>query len=194
MSEDAPTFAPINGAELRFAVVAALFNTKLVDTLVSRAIETLLQAGVSREDIELVRVPGSNELPYAAAMLAKSGEFDGVIALGVVLEGETPHAQIIADSTGPALQRIAIDTEVPVINGILLVHNLAQAEARVAGKHDRGREFGQAALQMAVLKRALVERLDQLEAEREQAQGDDSGDGLKWKDFPGQSGKDPWKL
>jgi len=195
MSHDAPQIDPVEAEGLRFGLVAALFNPDLVDALAGRVVEMLLEAGVTRDDIEIVRVPGSNEVPYAAAMMAKSGEFDCIISLGVVLEGETPHAKVIADSTGPALQRIGLDTEIPVINGIIIVHTLEQAQARIGGEHDRGGEFAQAGLLMASLKRQLVARLDELDAMRaaEEGQAPD-GSGLQWKDFPGQPGTDPWKL
>ena len=188
MSLDGPGEIDIEGAGLRFAIVAARFNSRLVDGLMTQAISVLDAAGVAPQDIEVARVPGSNEIPYAAAMLAKGGEFDAVIGLGLVLAGETPHHEVIADSTGQALQRIAIDTEIPVINGIVVVHTEAQAEERCLGRINRGREFGLAALEMAVLKRELVARLDELEHRAaEEGEQDEPWDGMSPKG-------NPWKI
>ncbi len=185
MSLNQPEDLEIDAAGLRFGIVAARFNETFVNALLERCIGVLAKVGVAPEDIEVARVPGSNEIPYAVAMLAKSNQFDAVIGLGLVIAGETPHHAVIADSTGAALQRIGIDTEIPVINGIVVVHNEEQAEARCLGNLNRGREFGRAALEMAALKVSLVARLDVLE---ENADGSDE----PWDGFSPKG--NPWKL
>lgn len=178
----------IDGSELRFGIVAARFNTELVDGLIEECVRVLAEAKVSPEDIEVMRVPGSNEVPYAAAMLAKSHQYDAVIGLGLVLAGETPHHEVIAQATGGALQRIGLDTEIPVINGIIVVNTMEQARARCLGEINRGREFGVAALEMAALKQALVARLDELESQNGMPDaGDEPWDGFSPKG-------NPWKL
>jgi 6,7-dimethyl-8-ribityllumazine synthase len=186
MSLDQPESLNLNGAGLRFGVVAARFNPRLVDALLTNCLQVWQGAEVAAEDIEVIRVPGSNELPYVAAMLAKSLQYDAIVVLGLVMAGETPHHEVIADSTGQSLQRIGLDTEVPVINGIVVVHNAAQAEARCIGEINRGREFGQAALEMALVKRELTARLDDLEAKNKLG-GEETWDGLSKKG-------NPWKL
>jgi len=115
-------------------------------------------------------------------MLAQTDEYDCVIALGVVLAGETNHHEHIAHATGIALQGIGIQSEVPVINGIIIANSREQAEARVFGEMDRGAEFAQAALEMAWHRVQLCDYLDALdeEAAREEqaefeADDDDSG-------------------
>ncbi|MFP4282964.1 MAG: 6,7-dimethyl-8-ribityllumazine synthase [Opitutales bacterium] len=189
MSLDQPEALDIDARDLRFAIVAARFNPRLVDGLLENCVAVLSDAGAEPYNIEVVRVPGSNELPYAAAMLAKSFQYDAIVVLGLVLAGETPHHEVIADSTGSALQRIGLDTEVPVINGIVVVHTAAQAEARCVGEINRGREFGLAALEMAALKQAMTARLDELDAQNKPGEGedDDSWDGMSSKG-------NPWKL
>jgi len=188
MSLDQPEDLQIDGSDLRFAIVAARFNPRMVNGLLENCVHVLADAGVEPTNIEVLRVPGSNELPYAAAMLAKSFQYDAVVVLGLVLAGETPHHEVIADSTGQALQRISLDTETPVINGIVVVHNEAQAEARCVGSINRGREFGLAALEMAMIKQGMVARLDELDAQNPQNQGgDDPWDGMSSKG-------NPWKL
>lgn len=192
MSREAPQNAPTDGRGLRIGLVASLYNQEWVDELLLNVLRTLDEAGLRAEDVETVRVPGAHELPYALAMLAKTGEFDCLIALGVVLAGETHHHEVIATTTAQAMQRLGIETEVPIINGILVVANAAQAQARVGAEINRGREFGQAALYMAELKLRLVERLDALEQSSESY---GSGDGLSWDDTYGNPDKDnPWKL
>lgn len=189
MSLDQPEALSIDGRDLRFAIVAARFNPALVKALLENCVQAMAEAGVQPENIEVLRVPGSNELPYAAAMLAKSFQYDAVVVLGLVLAGETPHHEVIADSTGNALQRISLDTETPVINGIVVVHTMEQAEARCRGDINRGREFGLAALEMAVIKQAMVSRLDEIDAENKANQqgGDEPWDGFSSKG-------NPWKL
>ena len=119
MSQDKPKPTDIDGRDLWFAVAAARYNGPLVDTLLERVRRTLRDAKVPSDHIKVVRVPGSSEVPYAAHMLAMTGEYDCVVALGVVVAGETPHHEVIAASTAAALQETALRSEVPVINGIV---------------------------------------------------------------------------
>lgn len=160
MSIDQPRDFAIDAAGLRIAIVAARFNPKLVNNLLERVLSTLDGAGVLQEDIETLRVPGSHEIPYVCSMLARTDEFDAIIALGVVLAGETKHHDVIATSTADAFQRIATQFDIPIINGVLVVDDERQAQARCSGKMDRGREFALAALEMADLKARLCERID----------------------------------
>jgi len=147
MSLDTPSIQKIDGSGLRFAIIAARYNEALVDSLIQHASATLEAAGASTPVIE--RVPGSAELPYAAATLASLSNFDAIIVIGVVIAGDTNHHNIIGDSTAISLQNISVQQKVPVINGILVVENLAQAEARANHTINRGKEFAQAALEMA---------------------------------------------
>jgi 6,7-dimethyl-8-ribityllumazine synthase len=190
MSQDPPTAPTIDATGLRIAIVASRYNQQLVNELLKHALVVLDGAKVGEEDIETVRVPGANEIPYAAAMLAKSGEFDCVICLGVVVAGDTPHHDIIGRSTANALHKVGCDTEVPVINGIVVTLTREQAEARCGGAHNRGAEFARAALEMADLKRRLVHRLDQIEKANQQADGSGYWDAFEEEDDEGES----WKL
>ncbi|MEM1221214.1 MAG: 6,7-dimethyl-8-ribityllumazine synthase [Verrucomicrobiota bacterium] len=147
MSLDSPSLEGINGHGIRVAIAAARFNQSLVDSLLSRAVKTLEDSGAESPVVE--RVPGSAELPYAVSVLAESGKFDVVIAIGVVIAGDTNHHNLIGDSTADALQNIAIREKVPAINGILIVENIQQAEARTGDAINRGREFALAAIEMA---------------------------------------------
>jgi len=140
---------------MRIGIVAARFNAGLVDALVERAAATLVAAGVPAAAVETVRVPGSHEIPWAVQQLAASGRFDAVIGLGVLIAGDTNHHEMVGDAVAAALMRVSLDTRVPVINGVIVVNNLAQAEARATGPINRGREFAAAALEMAALKQHL---------------------------------------
>jgi 6,7-dimethyl-8-ribityllumazine synthase len=136
----------------RFAVVAARWNEALVKRLVDAALDTLRRQGARDEDVELTWVPGSLELPVAASWAAHSERFDAVLAFGVVIRGETEHFRLVADGATQGLQRVALDTGVPVLNGVLAVYDAAQAEARCGGTHgNTGAQTALAALAMARL-------------------------------------------
>jgi 6,7-dimethyl-8-ribityllumazine synthase len=142
----------LSAAGLRFAVVAARWNEALVRRLVDAALDTLRRGGARDEDVELTWVPGSFELPVAAAWAADSGRFHAVLAFGVVIRGETEHFRLVADGAAQGLQRVALDSGVPVLNGVLAVHDAAQAEARCGGTHgNTGAQTALAAIAMAEL-------------------------------------------
>ena len=155
MSLHAPSDLNLRGAGLRFGLVAARFNAELVDGLRQRARAVLAAAGVRAADIVEVRVPGSHEVPWAAQQLAAAKRFDCVIALGVLIGGDTNHHEMVGDSVSHALQQVALGTGVPVINGLIVTNTPAQARARCLGRIDRGAEFARAGLEMATLRRTL---------------------------------------
>jgi 6,7-dimethyl-8-ribityllumazine synthase len=154
MSRHAPTVSPVPGAAFRVGIAAARYNERLVDRLLERAVATLRAAGVKARNIAIARVPGSNELPSAAQMLAAHRP-DVLLALGVIIRGGTLHYELIANASAQALQRVALDARIPVINGVVVAENEAQARARCLGPADRGAEFARAALEMAALRRRL---------------------------------------
>lgn len=155
MSQSAATPVPIDGTSFRLGIVAARFNGALVDALLHAVFDELAAAGVQEKRITLVRVPGSHEVPWAARALARRRGCDGVIGLGVLIAGDTSHHEMVGQSVSHALQRVALETGVPVINGVMVVDNLKQAEQRCRGPIGRGGEFARAALEMAALKREL---------------------------------------
>lgn len=153
MSLDAPQSAVVDGSRFRIGIVAARFNPELVDALLATVVRELRAAGVKPGRIEVLRVPGSHEVPLAAQWLAR-GRHDAVVAVGVLIKGGTSHHSIVADGVTHALQRVALDTGVPVINGVIVVESRKQAEERSRGRINRGAEFAHAALAMAALRRA----------------------------------------
>jgi len=155
MSLSAPKPAVIDGTPFRLGVVAACFNAGLVDGLLARVTDGLEAAGVKAGRIDVHRVPGSHEVPWAIARLAARGRYDCLIALGVLIGGDTNHHEMVGQSVSHALQRVAVDRGVPVINGVIVTDNLAQARARCTGRINRGAEFAHAALAMADLNHRL---------------------------------------
>ena len=155
MSLDSPQLRVTEGAAFRIGIAAARFNESLVDGLLARVVARLLAASVKEANITIVRVPGSHEVPWAAKALAREGKRDCVIGLGVLIAGDTNHHEMVGESVSHALQRVAIETRVPVINGVIVVNSLAQAKARCVGKINRGAEFAAAALEMAALRRTF---------------------------------------
>lgn len=155
MSLDAPKENAIDGAPFTVGIVAARFNPALVDALLARALAILAAAGVKAKRITVVRVPGSHEVPVAAQWLAQGGRRDVVIALGVLIGGDTNHHEMVGQSVSSACQQVALATRTPVINGVIVANNLKQAQARCTGRINRGAEFARAALEMAALKRAI---------------------------------------
>lgn len=117
-----------DAAGMRFALAVSRFNNDLTSQLEADARECLLECGAA--EVRTFEVPGAYEIPVVLNELAKSGRYDALIALGVVVEGETPHAQMICDSTGAALLGIACRHCVPVINEIVGTRNWEQAVAR----------------------------------------------------------------
>jgi 6,7-dimethyl-8-ribityllumazine synthase len=133
----------------RFCLVAARFNQVHVERMLGAALDVLRRNGVADGDLVVRRVPGSFELPLACRRAAESGEFVAVIALGVLIRGETEHFRLIADATTHGLMRAMLDTGVPVLHGVLAVHDAAQAEARTGGERgNRGAEVALAALSL----------------------------------------------
>ena len=146
----------VDGAGLRVAVVAAQWHQQVMDGLVAGALRGLAAAGV--EEPLLVRVPGSFELPVAAARLARAG-FDAVVALGVVVRGGTPHFDYVCQAATLGLTRVAVDTGVPVGFGLLTCDDDAQAldRAGLAGsREDKGFEAAVASVATAVTLRQAV--------------------------------------
>ena len=140
----------LNAGGLRVAIVVSRFNEELTQQLAADAFECLKENGAKVSDIEIFNVPGAYEIPVVVSELAKSGNYDALIALGVVVQGETPHAQMIGDSTGIALLDIAREHGVPIINEIVGTRNWEQAVARCTrSRTSRGWYAAEAAIETA---------------------------------------------
>lgn len=140
---------------LRFCVVAAQWNEAVVSRLVQGALDVLAARGAAESDLEVRWVPGSYELPLAAQWAAAGGSFDAVLAFGCVIKGETEHFRLVADAASEGLMRVALDTGVPVLNGVLAAYDSDQAAERSGGRYgNTGSQIALAAVHMAQLRRS----------------------------------------
>ena len=147
------TFAPPPG---RFALVAARFNSMIVEPLVAGALDALKRHGVDDDAIDVVRVPGSFEIPLVAQRLAASDAYAAVICLGAVIRGDTDHYDHVAGEAAAGVARAALDTGVPVIFGVLTCDTLEQAMNRAGAKAgNKGFEAALTAIEMVNLLRQL---------------------------------------
>ncbi|KAF5042397.1 6,7-dimethyl-8-ribityllumazine synthase [anaerobic digester metagenome] len=134
---------------LKFALVVGRFNDFISERLVGGAIDYLTRHGGDRADITLVRVPGAFEIPLAAKKLAASGKYHGVVCLGAVIRGATPHFEYVANECVKGLAHVMLDTDVPVGLGVLTVDTLEQAIERAGSKAgNKGVEAAAAVLEM----------------------------------------------
>lgn len=146
-------------ARLRFGVIQSEFNDFVTDRLLAGALEAFDEAGVKRSQLEIVKVPGSFELPVAAQKMAQTGRFDAIICIGCVLRGETSHYDYVCSETARGIQLAQLDTGVPVGFCVLTCDTKEQALAR-AGEKDsnKGYAAGLGAIQMAQLTRKFSAR------------------------------------
>jgi len=142
-----------------FAVVAARFNERISKRLLSGAMRALASAGVTDEAVEVHWVPGSFELPQAAALLARTGRYAAIVCIGCVIKGETPHFDFVAGQAAAGIQQVALETGVPATFGVITALTEAQALARSGGEvGNRGQEAAEAALEMAAFLHAQRSR------------------------------------
>ena len=138
----------------RYCLVAARFNEAYVQRLVAAALEVLRSRGAGEEDLEVWWVPGSFELPLGCRWAAATGRFDAVLAFGVLIRGETEHFRLVAEASSQGLSQVALETGVPVLNGVLAAQHSDQGAERTGGTlGNGGAEVALAAVQMADLRR-----------------------------------------
>jgi 6,7-dimethyl-8-ribityllumazine synthase len=158
-------FGSHDGSDLRIAIACARFNGGITAKLLAGALRKLDECGVAMDGRTVVWVPGSFELPLAAQALARSGDFDGVICLGAVIRGETAHFDFVAGECAAGLQRVQLDSGLPVAFGVLTTENLWQAQERAGGSlGNKGEEAVETVIETANL-------LRRLSRERRQADG-----------------------
>lgn len=141
----------------RFAIIAGRWNPRITDALVEAARLAFTRHDVNAERVDVIRVPGAWEIPMAARAIAVAGRHAAIVALGCVVRGDTRHYEHVADECAHGLMRVALDTGVPVLNGVLAVEEHAHAVARAGGSHgNKGEEAAQAAIEMANLQARLT--------------------------------------
>jgi 6,7-dimethyl-8-ribityllumazine synthase len=146
----------LNAAGLHFGIVVSRFNSFITDRLLAGALDALDGSGALDEQIEIVRVPGSFEIPVVAKKLAASGRFDSIICIGCVLRGETTHYDYVCSETARGIQLAQLDSGVPMVFCVLTCDTLEQAIDRAGLKSgNKGYEAGLGAVEMAHLCRKL---------------------------------------
>lgn len=146
----------VTAGDARFGLLVSRFNALVGDRLLDGAVDTLRRHGAAPERLRVVRVPGAFELPVVAQTLAESGQYEGLVALGAVIRGETPHFDLVASACVQGLAQVSLKTGLPVALGVLTVDSLAQALERAGGKAgNKGSEAALSVLEMVDLLRRL---------------------------------------
>ena len=167
------TLSPdLNGEGLHIGVVRARFNESVGLAELEACLAELARLGVDERDVMVVSVPGALELGVTLAQMAETFEFDALIALGAVIRGETYHFEIVSNESAAAIARVAMETSIPVANGVLTADTDEQAAARAARK---GRDCGAVAVEMANLIAALEPESDDEEDDDRDDDDDESG-------------------
>ncbi|MFO7535487.1 MAG: 6,7-dimethyl-8-ribityllumazine synthase [Kiritimatiellia bacterium] len=144
--------ANLIGNGIKVGIVISRFNDLLTKQLLGGAVDCLVRHGVTDGDITVVWVPGANEAPYAAQRMAQSGAYQAIVVLGCVIQGATRHAEMINSQVSRSLIKVGMDTNVPVINGVITAENLEQAVERAGTKAgNKGWTAAQAAIEMVNL-------------------------------------------
>ncbi|MFT4652416.1 MAG: 6,7-dimethyl-8-ribityllumazine synthase [Kangiellaceae bacterium] len=145
----------------KFAVIVSRFNSFVVESLLDGALDTLERHGeVNPDDITIIRVPGAYELPIVAKKVAMSGKFDGIIALGAVIRGGTPHFEFVAGECNKGLAQVSLDATIPLAFGVLTVDTIEQAIERSGTKAgNKGAEAALSSLEMVNVLAAIDEAL-----------------------------------
>ena len=149
----------LDGEGLRVAIVVARFNELITTRLLRGALEGLESHEVKKENINVVWVPGSFEIPSVANTMAKSGDWDAIVCLGAVIRGETAHFDYVAGEAASGIARVSLDSGIPTIFGVLTTDNLEQAMERSGGKiGNKGRDAALGSIEMANLNILLKHR------------------------------------
>ena len=156
MSKFRPVEGDYNVSDARVAIVVSRWNNQITDNLLKGAVATLDRQGLADEKIEIYRVPGAFELPLACHKLAQRGDLDGIIALGCVIRGDTPHFDYVCGECTQGIGRISLDSGLPLGFGLLTCDTLGQAEARSGdNRENKGEEAALTVLEMISLLRQI---------------------------------------
>lgn len=152
----------LNGEGLHIGIVRARFNEEIGLAELDACLQELVELGVDERDVIVITVPGALELGVVLARMAETSEFDALIALGAVIRGETYHFEVVSNESAAAISRIALETGIPVANGVLTTDTDEQAEERA---EEKGRDCARCAVEMANLLAALEPEMDDEEDE-----------------------------
>jgi 6,7-dimethyl-8-ribityllumazine synthase len=144
---------------LKFAVVVSRFNDFITSHMVQGALDVLKRHNASESDIDIIKVPGSFEIPFAVKMAASSSIYDAIIAIGVIIRGETPHFDYLSSTVISDLASLGLEYGIPIVSGVLTTETLEQAIERGGTKAgNRGGEAARSAIEMANLKKVLPKK------------------------------------
>ena len=129
-------FKKLNGKGLKIAIVQARFNREVTDGLAKGALGALKGAGVAAKDIKIFQVPGSFEIPLTCQKIIKAKKFDGILAIGAIIKGETAHFDFIAKAATEGIMRVMLEHDFPIAFGVITTYNLEQAKARAKNNKD----------------------------------------------------------
>jgi 6,7-dimethyl-8-ribityllumazine synthase len=148
--------ADLNAQGLKFGIIASRFNDFITARLLDGAVDGLLRHGASGDDIDIVRVPGSFEIPFVAQRMARAKKYDAIICLGAVIRGATPHFEYVSAEVSKGIAAVSMDSGVPVIFGVLTTDTIEQAVERAGTKSgNKGWDAALSAVEMANLLRRL---------------------------------------
>ncbi len=147
----------LDASGLKIGIIVGRFNHFLTDKLCDGALDCLRRHGGDEDNFTVAYVPGAFEIPYAAAKMARSGNYDAVVCLGAVIRGDTPHFDYIANESAKGIAKIALDSGIPVVYGIVTADTLEQAIERVGTKAgNKGWDAAQSAIEMVNLYKAMA--------------------------------------
>jgi 6,7-dimethyl-8-ribityllumazine synthase len=150
---DKGTADKLDGRKLAIGIVQARFNESVTNALASACLNELAALGVDSKRITHIKVPGALEVASALQAMAESNNYDALIALGCIIRGETYHFELVANESGAAVTRVALDYQLPIANAILTTENMAQAQAR---QTEKGLDAARVAVEMANLLNELA--------------------------------------
>lgn len=149
-------FKRLNGKNLKIAIVQARFNCEITDGLTAGAEKALKESGIKKDDIKIFKVPGSFEIPFACKQLAGIKKFDGLIAIGAVIKGETSHFEHISRAATDGILKVSLNNNIPISFGVITVENMKQAVARSQdNKNNKGYEAALALIELIIETRSI---------------------------------------
>lgn len=138
----------IDGKKYKIGIAVSMFNSDMTLKMLEGAIELLRMSGVKEKNVTIIRVPGAFELPLACKKIAQTKKFDGIVAIGCVIRGETDHYQFIANETSRGIMNVMLEYSIPIGFGVITTNTLEQAITRSYGKGNKGKEAAQAVLEV----------------------------------------------
>lgn len=151
-AESEVTFGELDGSDIRIGIIRTRWNDEHVTNLVDGCLKALKECNVKEENIFETSIPGAYELPLSARFLALGGTVDAIVTAGVLIKGETMHFEYISDAVSSGLMSVQLQTQCPIVYGVLNCANEEQVKARSSGDSNHGEDWGRTAVEMALLR------------------------------------------